>query len=105
MKVSASPKPASGPVLGLTCPILMTRLWAYSGVVRNTAGAPRTPMPAPISLRRETPACDEVSLFPMGLSYSPERTAGSTHPGFRCAHPAYDSHSLSLANNPLSRQT
>jgi hypothetical protein len=55
MKPSASPKPASGPVRGLTCPILMTRLWALAGIDRSTAGAAMAPIPALTSVRRLTP--------------------------------------------------
>ena len=52
MKPSASPKPASGPVLGLTWPILMTRLCALAGITRSTAGAATAPRPALTSVRR-----------------------------------------------------
>ncbi len=38
MKVSASPKPASGPVRGLTWPILMTLAWALAELALNSAG-------------------------------------------------------------------
>src|SRR5215470_7147224 len=51
MNPSASPKPASGPVRGLTCPILITRLWALAGITPSTAGAAM----APTSVRREIP--------------------------------------------------
>src|SRR5215831_18223789 len=54
MKPSASPNPASGPVRGLTWPILMTRLCAFAGMRRSTAGAASAPMPAFTKLRRET---------------------------------------------------
>ncbi len=53
MKVSASPKPASGPVRGLTWPILIVRLWALTGVARSTAGAAMAPIVALSALRRE----------------------------------------------------
>jgi hypothetical protein len=72
MNASASPKPASGPVFGLTCPILMTRLWAFAGIARSTAGAAiaasPTRAPAPISFRREMPErcnADDISFFGM----------------------------------------
>src|SRR5215475_6634234 len=61
MKLSASPKPASGPVRGLTWPILMARLWAWTGMTRSTAGAATAPRPALTSVRRSTPpdcGCD-----------------------------------------------
>src|SRR5262249_24189003 len=61
MKPSASPKPASGPVFGLTCPILMTRLCELAGITRSTAGAAMAPRPARTSVRREMPefkSCD-----------------------------------------------
>src|SRR5215475_12547895 len=61
MKPSASPKPASGPVFGLTWPILMTRLWALAGITRSTAGAAMAPRPERTSIRREMPelkSCD-----------------------------------------------
>src|SRR5262249_31113430 len=54
MKLSASPKPASGPVFGLTWPILMVRLCALAGITLSTAGAATAPMPA-TSARREIP--------------------------------------------------
>src|SRR5215471_7336023 len=54
MKPSASPNPASGPVLGLTWPILIARLCAFAGMTRSTAGAASAPMPAFTTLRRET---------------------------------------------------
>src|SRR5664279_5255718 len=53
MKPSASPKPASGPVRGLTWPILMVAVCACAGSTRSTAGAARAPMPVLTKVRRE----------------------------------------------------
>src|SRR5581483_1775033 len=53
MKASASPKPASGPVFGLTWPILITADCAFAGSMRSTAGAASAPMPALTRVRRE----------------------------------------------------
>src|SRR5690242_12012730 len=53
MKPSASPKPASGPVLGLTWPILITADCASAGSTRSTAGAATAPKPAFTNVRRE----------------------------------------------------
>src|SRR2546423_6744737 len=53
MKPSASPNPASGPVLGLTWPILITRLWACAGITRSTVGTAMAPNPVRMTLRRE----------------------------------------------------
>src|SRR4051812_14363449 len=53
MKPSASPKPASGPVLGLTWPILMIADCASAGSTRSTAGAATAPKPAFTNVRRE----------------------------------------------------
>src|ERR1700730_12552170 len=53
MKPSASPTPASGPVLGLTWPILITRLWAYAGVTPTTASTAMGPQPRVGGLRGE----------------------------------------------------
>src|SRR6266849_687501 len=64
MKPSASPNPASGPVRGLTWPILMTRLCAFAGMTRNTAGAASAPMPAVTTRRRVT----DVAMRLSGLS-------------------------------------
>src|SRR6185436_18372033 len=52
MKVSASPKPASGPVLGLTWPILMTLAWALAELAPSSAGAATTAAPDLMSVRR-----------------------------------------------------
>src|SRR5712672_1688534 len=63
MKVSASPKPASGPVRGLTWPILMARDCALAGMTRSTAGAATAPMPALTSVRRESGRDDESFMI------------------------------------------
>src|SRR6266498_2786286 len=76
IKLSASPKPASGPVLGLTWPILMTRLWALAGMIRSTAGAATAPRPARTSVRREMPerrSCDASLRISVSLSRSVSR--------------------------------
>src|SRR5665647_3501903 len=53
MKPSASPKPASGPVFGLTWPILMVAVCACAGMAPNRAGAAIAPMPVLTIVRRE----------------------------------------------------
>src|ERR1700688_3756334 len=52
MKLSASPKPASGPVRGLTWPILMAFDCAWAGIARNTAGIASAPRPPATTVRR-----------------------------------------------------
>src|SRR5882757_5353951 len=52
IKVSASPKPASGPVRGLTWPILITLAWALAELALNSAGAAIAAAPDLISTRR-----------------------------------------------------
>src|SRR4029077_6045724 len=69
MKVSASPKPASGPVRGLTWPILIARDCAFAGMTRNTAGAATAPRPALTSVRRESGRDDE-SFINTSLDFS-----------------------------------
>src|SRR5690242_9828328 len=82
MKPSASPKPASGPVFGLTCPILMVRLWALAGITRNTAGA----VMAPISVRREMleSGCD-VGTESFGMCVSLLVTTPGSASAIACA--------------------
>src|SRR5882762_10331430 len=63
MKVSASPKPASGPVRGLTWPILIARDCALAGMARSTAGAATAPMPTLTSVRRESGRDDESFMI------------------------------------------
>src|SRR5712672_3601836 len=63
MKVSASPKPASGPVRGLTWPILIARDWAWAGMPRNTAVAATAPRPALTRVRRESGRDDESFMY------------------------------------------
>src|SRR5215831_3806370 len=53
MKPSASPKPASGPVFGETCPILMICDCAFAGTALRTAGAAKAPRPVLTRVRRE----------------------------------------------------
>src|SRR5919198_1439164 len=53
MKLSASPKPARGPVFGLTWPILIARLCAFTGITLSTAGAAMAPRPVVTRVRRE----------------------------------------------------
>src|SRR5271156_5938208 len=55
MKPSASPKPASGPVFGLTWPTLMVFDWALAGIARSTAGATIVPSPPVTTVRRSRP--------------------------------------------------
>ena len=50
----ASPKPASGPVVGLTSPILKTFACADARVARNTAGAASSKLPDLMNRRRES---------------------------------------------------
>src|SRR5258708_39806940 len=69
MKVSASPKPASGPVRGLTLPILIARDCAFAGMVRSTDGAATAPRPALTSVRRES-GRDEESFMITSLDFS-----------------------------------
>src|SRR5262245_53043412 len=52
MNGSASPNAAIGPVRGLTCPILITRDCALTGMTLRMAGAARAPRPALMTLRR-----------------------------------------------------
>src|SRR5882724_2229281 len=52
MKPSASPKPASGPVFGLTWPILMTLACALAELAPSSAGAATIAAPDLISVRR-----------------------------------------------------
>src|SRR5262245_348623 len=52
MKVSASLKPASGPVRGLTCPILMTRACPRAAPGPSSAGAAMAAAPTFTSERR-----------------------------------------------------
>src|SRR5262245_273874 len=68
MNVSASPKPASGPVFGLTCPILMTCDWASTGKTRRTAGAAITPKPVLTSARRDIVFTSLISALPCCVS-------------------------------------
>src|SRR5262249_47439509 len=63
MKLSASPKPASGPVRGLTWPILMVRLCASAGMTRSTAGAATAPRPALPSVRRDSASGRDEASF------------------------------------------
>src|SRR5215471_5722313 len=63
MKLSASPKPASGPVRGLTWPILTARLCALAGMMRSTAGAATAPRPALTSVRRDSASGRDVASF------------------------------------------
>src|SRR6185437_1825309 len=53
MNGSASPKPASGPVRGLTSPILIARDCAFAGMTRRMAGAATAAMPALTRARRD----------------------------------------------------
>src|SRR5689334_8819873 len=62
MKGSASPKPASGPVRGLTSPILTARDCAFAGMTRRTAGAATAAMPALTSVRRDGRDANSVML-------------------------------------------
>src|SRR5262245_37191628 len=66
MKLSASPKPASGPVFGLTWPILMVRLCALTGITLSTAGAAMAPRPVVTRARREILDCS-VDFFVIGV--------------------------------------
>ncbi len=52
MNSSASPKPASGPVLGLTWPILMTLACALAELALSSAGAAMAAAPDLMSVRR-----------------------------------------------------
>jgi hypothetical protein len=52
MKGSASPKPASGPVRGLTWPILMTLAWALAELAPSSAGMAIAAAPDLINVRR-----------------------------------------------------
>src|ERR1700681_468400 len=71
MKASASPKPASGPVFGLTWPILMARDCALAGMTRSTAGAataPRAvPSPALTKVRRDGRDVNSVMVTSLDL--------------------------------------
>src|SRR3981189_2574408 len=63
MKVSASPKPASGAARGRPGPIFMARDCALAGMTRNTAGAATAPMPTLTSVRRESGRDDESFMI------------------------------------------
>src|SRR3954467_14402501 len=83
MNSSASPKPASGPVRGLTWPILITLAWALAEFALSSAGAAITAAPDLISVRRSirfpdfmfaSLKCSGVSrLFQMLQNLTPQR--------------------------------
>src|SRR5262249_3482006 len=69
MKVSASPKPASGPVRGLTWPILIARDCALAGMTRSTAGAATAPRPTLTIVRRDGRDVNSVMLTSLDWNF------------------------------------
>src|SRR5581483_10148299 len=87
MKPSDSPKPASGPVFGLTWPILIAFDCALAGITCSTAGAAIAPRPPAITARRLMVVPDlPVSAFITNLPENSTVAHSTVAHGFQMRH-------------------